>query len=411
LNLSYFIAKRVARNRKSSFSRFIIRLATVATALSVAVMIISVAVVLGFKETVKNKMFVFWGHLEITEFNPNPSSVIAPAPFENDPLLLQKIRAVRGVRSVHPYALKPAILHAKNTMEGVKLKGVGRDFAFKSNGAIAFSGEPITFSDTGYAQQIVLSQTTLNRLEVQTGDTLLALFINPEQEFPRIRKLRIVGTYHTGMQEIDQSFALCDIRLLRRISNWDDQAINGYQVTLADYRKADSTGDIIYRQYLQPPLTVNSMQDIYPNIFNWLALMNTNAYIILVIMAVVAIINMATALLIFIMERSHMIGVLKTMGMSLKRIQGIFMYHAAIVAFKGILYGTLVGAGFCLLQEKAHLIRLDESAYYMQYVPIKLVGWHVLLIDCATLAFCVLVMLLPSVLVRKISIIRAIRFK
>lgn len=356
-------------------------------------------------------MFVFWGHLEITEFNPNPSSVITPTPFDYNPILLQKIRNVPGVLSVYPYALKPVILHSKHAMEGIRLKGVDRHYPFKSNSGITFNGIPISFSDTGYAQQIVLSKTTLNRIQAKTGDTLLAMFINPEQEFPRIRKLLICGTYHTGMDEIDKSFAFCDIRLLQRISNWNDKAINGYQITLSDYRKADSTGNFIYREYLQPPLTVNSMQDIYPNIFNWLALMNTNAYIILIIMAVVAVINMATALLIFIMERSNMIGILKTLGMSLKKIQDVFMYHAAIVAFKGILWGTIAGAGFCLLQEKMHLIRLDESAYYMQYVPIKLSGWHILLIDVATLIFCVLIMLLPSLLVRKISIIRAIRFK
>lgn len=411
MNLPLFIARHIASSRKASFSRFIIRLATAATALSVAIMIIAVAVVFGFKETIKNKIFIFWGHIQVAPFNANPSSIITPEPFNYNPALLRQIKTEPGVTGAYPFAVKPAILNTGATMEGIKLKGVDQTYNWQSNDAISFSGTSPRFTDPEYARQIVLSQSTLDKLNRKVGDTLLVFFIDPEQNFPRVRKLQISGIYHTGMEEIDKNFALCDIRLLRRISNWDSAAINGYQVSIKDYRQSDTIANRIYYKYLNPPINRTTMRELYPNIFNWLELMDTNAYIILAIMAIVAVINMSTALLIFIMERTNMIGVLKALGMSSGKMQQIFLYHAANVSIKGIIYGTILGVGFCLLQQYTHFISMDESAYYMQYAPIKLEAWQVLLIDAGTLVFCVLVMLLPSLMVKSINIVKALRFK
>lgn len=411
MNLPFFIARRIASNRRASFSRFIIRLATLATTLSVAVMIIAVAVVFGFKETIKDKMFVFWGHIQIAPFNPNPSTIISPYPIAYDHALLQRIRKEPGVKAVYPFAVKAGILNTGTLMEGIKLKGVDEHYDWESSNAITFSGGRPDFSDSSYARQIVLSQTTLDKLNLKTGDTVVLYFIDPGQERPRIRKLRVCGTFHTGMEEIDNNFCFCDIRLLRRVSNWDANAINGYQVSIGDYRLSETIADRIYQKYLDPPMNRTTMQELYPNIFNWLELMNTNAYIILIIMAVVAVINMSTALLIFIMERTNMIGTLKALGMPSGQLQRIFLYHAGTVALKGIVWGTILGTGFCLLQQYTHFIGMDESAYYMQYAPVKLVSWHVLLIDAGTLAFCLLVMLLPVLMVKSISIVKALRFK
>lgn len=356
-------------------------------------------------------MFVFWGHIQIAPFNPNPSSIISPNPFGYNHALLQHIQKEPGVKAVYPFAVKAGILNTGSLMEGIKLKGVDQNYDWNGNGAITFSGSKPDFSDTAYAHQIVISQTTMDKLSLKTGDTVLVYFVDPEQERPRLRKLQICGTFHTGMEEIDNNFCFCDIRLLRRISNWDANAINGYQVSINDYHLSDTIANRIYQKYLEPPITRTTMQELYPNIFNWLELMNTNAYIILIIMAVVAVINMSTALLIFIMERTNMIGTLKALGMPSAKMQQIFLYHAGTVALKGILWGTLLGAGCCLLQSYTHFIRMDESAYYMQYAPVKLVGWHVLLIDAGTLFFCLLVMLLPVLMVKSISIVKALRFK
>lgn len=383
-----------------------------ATSLSVAIMIIAVAVVFGFKETIKDKIFVFWGHIQVAPFNPNPgSSIIAPEPFRFSSALQKQIRSEPEVTAVYPFALKAAILNTGSVMQGIRFKGVDSSYNWKSNEAITFEGKIPDFSDTGYAHQIVVSQTIMDKLERKIGDTIQVFFIDPERDLPRVRKLQICGTFHTGMEEIDNTFSFCDIRLLRRISNWGADDINGYQVVIRDYSASDTVADHIYRKYLNPPMSRTTMQELYPNIFNWLGLMNTNAYVILAIMAAVAVINMATALLIFIMERTNMIGTLKALGMTSDRMQKIFLYHAMNVALKGILIGTLFGVGFCLLQQYTHFITMDESAYYMQYAPIKLVAWHVLLIDIGTLVFCSLIMLLPALMVKSISIVKALRFK
>lgn len=411
MNIPFFISKRIINNKGKSFSKAIIRLATLATALSVAIMIISLAVVLGFKETIKDKMFVFWGNIQITPYNANPSSIISPNPFDYDAVLRKEIKQMPGVTSVLPYVLKPGIIQAGNIMEGIKIKGIDKDYGLQSNSAISYSGKGISFQDSGYAMQILLSETTLSRLNKKIGDSVLVYFINPQQEFPRVRRLQISGTYHTGMDEIDKNFAFSDIRLIQRISNWDEKAINGYQVAVADYKKSDEIANDIYQKYLQPPMSKNTMQDIYPTIFSWLDLMNRNTYIILIIMAVVAVINLSTALLIFILERTNMVGILKTLGMPMGEIQKIFLYHSALISLKGILWGTVVGVGFCLLQSYTHIIPLPESAYYMQYVPIKLIAWQVLAIDFGVLVFCTLILMVPIMIVRRISIINTLRFK
>lgn len=367
--------------------------------------------VLGFKETIKDKMFVFWGHIQIAPFNPNPTTIITPEPFDYDPALVEKISSEPDVKAIYPFALKAAILHSPTSMEGLKLKGVDARYDFKSNDAITFQGNGIDFETPDYSRRIVLSRSTLDKLDRSIGDSLLVFFIDPEEALPRVRKMQIAGTFHTGMEEVDNTFALCDIRLLRRVSNWDALAINGYQVQVDDYARASDIADRIYQNYLDPPMTRTTIQELYPNIFNWLALMDTNAYIILTIMAIVAVINISTALLIFIMERTKMIGILKAMGTSPQRIQWIFVYHAASIAIKGIAGGTLLGVGLCWLQYHTRFVQMDETAYYMSYVPIKLVTWQVLLIDIATLVFCTGIMFLPTIMAKKINTVKALRFK
>lgn len=375
-------------------------------------MIISIAVVIGFKNNIRDKMFVFWGQIEITPFNPNPSSIISPNPINFNDTLVRQIKSLPEVQSIQAFATKPVILRAKSgNMEGLKLKGVTSNYPLNSAPAISFSGKSITFPDSGYSRQIILSQKTLDLLDVAIGDTVLAFFIDPGKAFPSIRKLKIAGTYHTGMSDIDQSFALCDIGLIRDVSHWNHQSINGYQIAVKNYEDADSVGKRIYKSFLQPPLYANTMSDIYPNIYSWLGLMNTNTYIILAIMAVVAVINLSTSLLIFILERTNMIGILKSIGMPTVKIQNIFLYHATIVAFKGIVYGTVFGIGFCLLQKYFPFISLNESAYYMKYMPVQIIWWQVVLVDLGTLFFCFLIMIIPALFVRKINAIKALRFQ
>lgn len=411
MNLSYFIAKRIARTEKATFSRFITRLSVVATALSVAVMIIAVAVVEGFKGTIQDKIFVFWGHFHIAVNSPNPSSVMGPEPIDFDPNLAQEIKRQPGVTALYPFVVKPAIISNGELIEGIKLKGIDQNYPFVNNAGISFTGKPLHFSDSGYARQIMVSSQTLKRLNRIEGDSILAYFVDVEQGIPSIRKLQIAGTFHTGVDEIDQAFALCDIRLLQRVNNWNPSAIQGYQVVVADYQQADSIAWKIYQDYLEPPLTYNTIGEIYPDLYNWLSLIDVNTQVIILIMSIVAIINIATALLIFIMERTNMVGVLKALGMNNEKLWLIFLHHAARVALKGILVGAIIGVGFCLLQHYTQFIRLKESTYYISYVPVKLILWEVVAIIAGTFMFCIITLTIPALLVRKINTVRALHFK
>ncbi|RYD97489.1 MAG: ABC transporter permease [Sphingobacteriales bacterium] len=411
MNLSYYIAKQISGNKQSTFSKFILRLATIATALSVTVMIIAISVVHGFKTKIREKMFVFWGHAQVSMFSANPSSLIGDAPFPKEEQLIRDIRSVNGVQSVYPFILKPAIVKAEKGLEGIKLKGVEPDYPMSSSDAIQFSGRPVQFADTGYSSDLILSQATMNRLDLAIGDAVFIVFFNPEQGNPTVRKLKVAGSFHTGMEEVDKGFGLCDIRLLRAVNRWGDQDISALQIGLKDYRESEQVSAQVYQDYLQPPMSVSTIREIYPYIFSWLDFQNTNAALILVIMGVVAAINMATALLIYILERTQMVGTLKALGMQNRQIRQVFLYHAARVTLKGILWGLVAGILLCWLQLHYSLIKLDESVYYMKTAPVSIDWLYILLVTLGTLVFCTLMMLIPALIVGRIKVINALKFK
>jgi len=372
-------------------------------------MVVALAFISGFKYEIREKLFSFWGHVHITEFNPNASNLIASVPIRVDTELIGRIRRVPHVENVVPYVVRPAILQANKTMEGIKLKGV--DVSYQLPGKIDFKGKRIDFKDTAYAKQIILSQATANRLKVGAGDNIYLYFLDPGSTAPRIRKVSVAGLFHTGMDEVDREFGLCDIRLLQRINNWDTDAINGYQIDLDDAQYSDTTAALIFNNYIDPPLTTSTMHDIYPNVFDWLELQNINAQIVLAIMAIVAVINLAVALLILIVEQARMVGLLKALGMQYTSQRGIFLYYSALIAFAGISLGNIIGLGFCYLQQKTGFLKLSEATYYMSQVPVRINWWYVLLVDVVTLTLCVLCMWLPSLYIRRIQPARVLQFK
>jgi lipoprotein-releasing system permease protein len=375
----------------------------------VAVMVVAMAFITGFKYQIREKLFSFWGHVHITEFSPNASNLIVSNPIREDEQLIRQVSALPHVTQVVPYALRPAILQANHAMEGIKLKGIRPAYRFPSS--IDLHGGSIDFSDTAYSKDVILSQSTADRLRVNSGDHVLLYFLEPGATVPRIRKVTVAGLYHTGMDEVDKEFAICDIRLLQRINNWAPDNINGYQVDLDQPKLADTISNKIFADYIDAPLTTNTMHDIYPNIFDWLQLQDINAQIVLIIMAVVAVINLAVALLILIVEQARMTGLLAALGMKNKHVQQIFLYHAALIASVGILAGNILGIGICMLQRKTGFLKLSEATYYMSQVPVRINWWHVLLIDVTTLFVCILCMWLPSLYIRRIQPARVLQFK
>lgn len=395
--------------QKGAFSSFIIRLAIGATALSVATMIVALAFITGFKYEIREKLFSFWGHVHITPYNVNMSTIITPDPISMDPALEQQVRALPEVRQMAPFAVRPAIIQSSDVMEGIQLKGVNN--AYHLPAGVKFDGANIDYKDTAYSRSILLSQTTADRLDLKIGQELKLYFLEPGTTFPRIRKMLVAGIFHTGMVEVDRDYALCDLRLLQRINNWGPNQINGYQITLSDEQLSDTIANMLYDHYIEPPLSVSTMQEVFPNIFSWLQFQDVNERIILIIMAIVAIMNLAAALLILMVEQARMIGLLKAMGMTPADMRQIFLYYAGLIAGIGILAGNLIAFSICFLQKKFGFLQLSESTYYMRYVPVRLHWWQPVLVDGATLVLCILCMWLPTLYIRRIQPAKVLQFK
>lgn len=394
--------------QKGRFSAFIIRLAIVATMLSVASMIIAMALITGFKQQISRNIYNYWGHIHVTLYTAGNTSIIAPDPLMRNADIERQIKMLPGVTSISPYAISPVIINAHQQMESLQLKGVDSSYDFTT-----INASPISFSDTGYSQQVVLSATTLNRLKLQSGDDLLLYFIDENSIYPRIRKAKVAGTYHTGMEDIDRLYALCDIRLLQRINQWSPDEINGYQVKLSDPELAQPTADKIFEDILPrtTQLVASTMAEIFSGIFDWLKLLDMNALVVLVIMGVVAIINLVAALLILIVNQVRLVGLLKALGMAERQMRTIFLYHAALIGFAGIVLGNLLAIGLCVIQQQTGFLKLSEEGYSMSYVPVELVWWHPVLISLGTIVLCILCMWLPTLYIRRVQPAKVLQFK
>ncbi len=410
MQLPYFIAKRIAFNRERTFSRFIIRIALTATALSVAIMLLTVALVNGFQQVISHKVFDFWGHVHITRYQPYSSLLTEDLPFPGSDSLKQAIETLPGVTSVSEYATRSVILKANSEIEGAMFKGVGPSYTWSHLKPYLKEGKFIDFADSGFSNQIILSREMANALQVKLNDPLIAYFIQKGNTTPRARKLVVAGIYKTSISDYDQTYIIGDIDLLRGVGNWKPDEIGGYEVFLKDYRRMDALQQMLYAKVLPQELTAVSIHQLYPNIFDWLNLQNMNELIILVIMAVVAVINMITAILILILERTNMIGVLKSLGMNNWRIQKIFLFQTGYIVLAGLVIGNVVGLGIAWLQKTTGFFKLDEHTYYMSTAPIKIEWWQIIGIDLATLVICVLVLIIPSLIIRKISPVKAVQF-
>lgn len=411
MKLPFFLAGRIAFNRERTFSRFIIRIAITATALSVAVMILTTALVNGFQKTVSQKVFGFWGHIHITRYQPYAGILTEELPFVTSDSLKNVISAVPGIRSVDEYATRSAILKAKDEIEGVIFKGVGKDYHWSHLTPYLTAGEVVHFPDSGYSQQVILSDYLARELKLKLHDPVVIFFIQKGDAAPRARKLEVCGIYKTSIEDYDKTFIIGDINLLRHLNAWQPNQIGGYEVMTNNYRDMDSISDVLYNEILPQDLASSTIRQVYPNIFDWLNLQNMNELILITIMAIVAIINMVTAMLILILERTNMVGILKSLGMRNWSLQKIFIYQAGFIVLTGLLIGNIVGLCVGWLQKTTGFLKLDESTYYMSTVPIDFKWWQIACIDAGTLLVCLLVLIIPSLIIRRISPVKAVQFR
>lgn len=409
MKLELFIAKRLSLGDKKSFSRFIIRIAVLAIALSVAVMIISTCMVSGFSIEIKKRIFGFWGEIHITNFDNNESLDLQPV--KKDEVFLDKLRKSKEVRNVAPFIVTPAILKTKTEIEGIALKGVDSSYDWKTINEYMKDGKLPAFGNEDVNKDILISKSTALKLKLKAGDRVIVYFIRSDAPAPIGRKLTVCGIYHTGLEEYDKQYALVDIRLLRQLNQWAEDDAAGYEVRLKDMNNMDAFKDSIYYKYIGQQVNAQTMKEINRNIFEWLDLQKVNEYLILAFMVIVAILNMITALIILILDRTNMIGILKSLGADNASISKIFIYNAAYIIVNGLFWGNLIGIGICLVQHFTGFIQLNEENYYLSVAPVYFNIWAILFINIGTLFICTLVLLLPVQLISRISPMKAIRFE
>jgi lipoprotein-releasing system permease protein len=410
LNIAGFIARRVAFNAQKSFSRFIIRLAVAATMISVTAMIVALAFTNGFQHTISQKIFNFWGHIRVQHYEPSKVMIAEEFPIEKNDTVQKLAKTVPGIASVQAFATRNAILKTTESIEGILFKGVEATYDTERLASFLKQGRWMNFSDSGYSNDIILSAYTANQLNLKVNDPVLIYFIQNDGSPPRARKLKIAGIYKTGIEEYDKLIAIGDIRLVQRLNNWPSSQIGGYEIFLKDYRKMDTINESIYNQL---PILWNSrtIRDIYPNIFDWLGLQDKTIAIVITIMIIVAVLNLITCLIILVLERTRMVGVLKALGAYNGTIQKIFLYHGAYITGVGIILGNAVAFLLILLQKKYSFIKLPEEMYYIDKAEVQVIPWQVFAVNAGTFLICMLVLLIPTVIIRKIQPVRAIQFK
>lgn len=404
LNIEYFISRRIAVKSERTFSKLIVRIAIAGVMLSLAVMILSVAIITGFKTEIQDKVRGFIGDIQVYRYDLNGS--FEKAPFVPNDSTLNNLKNNTNIISFYPFATKPAIIAANEEVEGINFKGIDKTYDWSFIKKHLVDGTIINFADQT-KNQILISQYTANRLKLKIGDSFLMHFV---QNPPKPRKFTIVGVYDIGIENIDKSFAVGDIKIIRGVNNWEPKQMGGIEVRIKNFSELKPVADQVYAN-LELKLRSRSVEESTPEIFTWLSLLDVNTRVLLILMMIVGVINMITALLIMILERTTMIGLLKALGISNFSVMKIFLYNAIYLLGFGLILGNLLGLGLAFLQQYTHVFKLDQTNYYLAHVPIEVHFMDVLLLNVATLVICSLVLLIPSMLVSRISPVKAIRFK
>ena len=380
------------------------RIAAISIALSIATMIIAISVLSGFKLELKERISGFNSHMRISNLESNQS--VESNPILNNYDFYAEIKAIPEVKNVQECAYKGGIIKTDSEMQGVMLKGVGADYDFSFFKQYLVDGTVFETSDTVASNYVIISESLAKLLNLETGDSFEIYFA---QEPVRVRRFTVSGLYNTYYEEMDKIIVLCDIRHIRRLNRWSDEQVSGMEIMLHNlndidkaYQKVD---DIVsYRTFDDGSMMrVSTLQNEFPNIFNWLAILDMNVLIILIIMLVVAGFNMISSLLIMLLEKISMIGILKSLGMLDSNIRKIFVYRSSIIVLRGLMYGNILGLSLCVIQQYFNVIKLDAENYFFTTVPISANWLEIITLNIASFLLITLAQVIPTMVITKIS--------
>ena len=430
MNFEYFIAKRLAFSKGKSFTKTIVGIAVAAIAISLSVMLLTNAMIIGFKREIHSKIFGFWGHIHITDTNVNRDFELRPisisAEYYNQ---IKNIKSVEyqvpatmwgktiegkyteavtlgGVQHVQPFIIMPGLIESGNDFQAIFFKGIDDDFDWNRMNRFMVAGKKN--SKAVGEEEVIISKIIAEKLQLGVGKEVILSFVKGKIKVRR--KLTVVGIFNTGLEEYDKRFVIGNMNKLRELLGWNDNQVAGIEVFLDNIEDSEIITDYIYNYVLPGNLYAERIQQKFPSIFEWLKLQDINEKVILQLMGVVAVINMITVLLILILERTRMVGILKSLGSNNWQIQKIFLVQASVIIFFGQLLGNVIGLGLAYLQKTYKFIKLDEQNYYLDTAPIYIDWKMVLWINLGAFFFVLIFLILPTFIINRIKPIAALRF-
>ena len=418
MNIARIISQKTFQSTGNNFAGFIIKLTTVAVSLSIAVMVIATSVIKGFRTEISEKVFGLWGHIHVSHIN---SQRFEEVPISTDEEWVHALYALKDqtlqteerelpppVGGLHSFAHVPAIIKGAEDIEGIMCKGINQDFDWERFQKYIDEGTPFAERQTSN-RSIMLSRRTAQRLQISLADEIILYLIKNGKQIPR--KFTVSAIYHTGLSEYDQKLAFIPLSFVQELYGWSEDQVGGFEVWINQLDELDVVNEYIYFDVLPPELISRSIkQKLFP-IFQWLELQKVNEYVILILMILICMINMATGLLILIFERTHLVGVLSALGYHFGAIRKIFLYYAAYILGRGLLWGNLIGLGLCAIQYFFRPLKMDEESYYLSYAPVEFDFLKIFALNAGACVIIMLAMFIPTIIIRRMDIVKALRFK
>jgi lipoprotein-releasing system permease protein len=418
MNTEQYIARRFMKSQKGSkvYTRPILSLTVFSIAVSLAVMIIAVAVITGFKKEIRNKVIGFGGHIQIINFDSNNSYESSPIDRNQD--FIKKIKEYPGIKNVQIFATKPGMIKTKDQIQGVIVKGISSDFDTTFFSTNLVEGRMIRINDSAKSNDILISRKLADLLKLKVKDKVVAFFIDNRSETTPVtrRAFTVCGIYQTSLETFDEQFIFADIRHIQKLSAWNDNQIGGFEILINDYNDLEYLTEVVTGfagfRFMNDgsQLRIENIKAKYPQIFDWLDLLDMNVIVILVMMLIVSIINMISGIIILILDRTPSIGILKALGSSNASMRKIFLHQAVFIIGKGLIWGNILAFFVLFLQNQFHLVKLNTASYFLEYAPVNFNLLHIVLLNVLTLSIVFIFMFLPIIIVSRIQPAKTIRY-